>query len=637
MARQEVEALATRSRSYGADPAFVFLGGGNTSFKTADTLYIKPSGVALADIQADDFIAMDRRAIRQLYASEVPVESGLREGFVKDMMAAAVRPPGCGRPSVEAPLHELIDCRYVIHLHPAKVNGMTCSVEGADACARLFPDALWVDYIDPGATLAIEIKKIFDGVSGPQAQILILQNHGVFVGADTLAEIDAIYGRIMRTLDEAYAAAGMATELATCDCDFGDAMRSLPELRGALGSASSLPVLTVSPDSFKPAAGPLTPDHMVYAKSFPCEVGAGQDAVTGYREAQGMDPKVLIFDSGAVAGVGSTLKGASDVLLVAKNAALVEQLTGAFGGPRYLPDREREFIESWEVESYRQKVAVGSGPEKRAQGKICVVTGGARGFGLGIAEGLVAEGATVFLADLNLAGAEESAQSLNQTVGHRVAVPVKVDISDEDSVKAMVREVVLAAGGIDLFVANAGVLKAGSVKDFELTDWQLVTKVNYTGYFLCAKHIAPVMAAQNEACPGNWSDIVQVNSKSGLRGSNRNAAYAGSKFGTIGLTQSFALELVADRIKVNSVCPGNFFEGPLWSDPEQGLFRQYLDSGKVPGAGTVEEVKRFYEGKVPMGRGCLPHDVVKAILYLVEQDYETGQALPVTGGQVMLN
>lgn len=110
-----------------------------------------------------------------------------------------------------------------------------------------------------------------------------------------------------------------------------------------------------------------------------------------------------------------------------------------------------------------------------------------------------------------------------------------------------------------------------------------------------------------------------------------------SKFGGIGLTQSFALELVEHGIKVNAICPGNFFEGPLWSDPKTGLFVQYLKAGKVPGAKTVEEVRRSYETRVPMGRGCRVEDVMRAILYLVEQEYETGQALPVTGGQVMLS
>ena len=131
-------------------------------------------------------------------------------------------------------------------------------------------------------------------------------------------------------------------------------------------------------------------------------------------------------------------------------------------------------------------------------------------------------------------------------------------------------------------------------------------------------------------------DIIQINSKSGLEGSNKNSAYAGGKFGGIGLTQSFAKELVSDNIKVNSICPGNFFDGPLWSDREKGLFVQYLQAGKVPGAKNVADVRKFYEEKVPMKRGCTIEDIMKAVFYLVEQKYETGQALPVTGGQIML-
>jgi NAD(P)-dependent dehydrogenase (short-subunit alcohol dehydrogenase family) len=134
-----------------------------------------------------------------------------------------------------------------------------------------------------------------------------------------------------------------------------------------------------------------------------------------------------------------------------------------------------------------------------------------------------------------------------------------------------------------------------------------------------------------------YADIIQINSKSGLQGSKANFAYAGGKFGGIGLTQSFALELAPFRIKVNAVCPGNFYEGPLWSDPENGLFVQYLKAGKVPGAKTVDEVKAFYLSKVPMGKGCTPADVTKGVLYLMEQCGETGQALPITGGQVMLS
>lgn len=270
----------------------------------------------------------------------------------------------------------------------------------------------------------------------------------------------------------------------------------------------------------------------------------------------------------------------------------------------------------------------------RLAGKIALVTGAAQGFGWGIACGLAEEGALVVSADLNAEAAEMRAEELRGRFGTGLAVGV--DVTDERSVEAMVRSVVLAYGGLDLLVSNAGVLKAGGLDETSADDFEFVNRVNYRGYFLCAKHASAVMKLQHRFRPELFFDIVQINSKSGLAGSSRNFAYAGSKFAGIGLTQSFALELVSHRIKVNAVCPGNFFEGPLWSDPEKGLFVQYLGAGKVPGAKTAEDVKRFYEAKVPMGRGCEVRDVVRAVLYLAEQEYETGQALPVTGGQTML-
>jgi sorbitol-6-phosphate 2-dehydrogenase len=269
--------------------------------------------------------------------------------------------------------------------------------------------------------------------------------------------------------------------------------------------------------------------------------------------------------------------------------------------------------------------------------KVCVVTGGAQGFGEGIVKELIAEGALVFVADLNVEGAQRLADKLNEKAGRTGAFGVAVNVADEESVQAMVNEIVLKVGGIDLFVSNAGVLKAGSVKEMQLRDFKFVTDVNYIGFFLCTKHVAPVMEKMNAPTGKYYTDIVTISSKSALEGSNKNGAYAGSKFGSVGLVQSFAKELVADNTKVNTVCPGNFFDGPLWSDPERGLFVQYLNTGKVPGAKTIADVKAFYEGQVPMNRGCFPSDVTRAILYSIEQKYETGQAIPVTGGQVMLN
>jgi len=267
----------------------------------------------------------------------------------------------------------------------------------------------------------------------------------------------------------------------------------------------------------------------------------------------------------------------------------------------------------------------------RLAGKVVLITGAAQGFGKGLAQALSEEGASVLLADLQLDAAISAARFIPD------ADAVYVDVSDEDSVASMFRQACLLRGGVDVFISNAGIVRAGGLEQMTVEQFELVSKVNYTGYFLGVKYASQIMKLQHRFAPDRFFDIVQINSKSGISGSNKNFAYSGSKFGGIGLTQSFALELAPYRIKVNAVCPGNFLDGPLWSDPEKGLFVQYLKAGKVPGAKTVEDVRRFYEEKVPLGRGCQIADVSRAVLYACEQEYETGQSIPVTGGQEMLN
>ena len=273
----------------------------------------------------------------------------------------------------------------------------------------------------------------------------------------------------------------------------------------------------------------------------------------------------------------------------------------------------------------------------RSAGKVIAVTGAAQGFGLEIVHDLASQGAIVILLDINEDGAHGAAQELCEMHGRQRALGLAVNVTDAKSIQAALDEIVKTYGGLDTFISNAGVLKAESVKTQPEKDFDFVTDVNYKGYFLCVQKVAPIMAAQRLGHSDYTSDIIQINSKSGLQGSNRNGAYAGSKFGGLGLTQSFAMELIEDGIKVNSICPGNFFDGPLWSNPDNGLFVQYLRTGKIPGAKTIEDVKKAYEAKVPMGRGCTTPDVMKAVYYLMEQQYETGQAVPVTGGQVMLH
>lgn len=274
--------------------------------------------------------------------------------------------------------------------------------------------------------------------------------------------------------------------------------------------------------------------------------------------------------------------------------------------------------------------------EGHVAGKVAIIVGGSRGIGEGIARDFAKEGANVaIVCSRTIDRAQRIAAELGQMYGPKTAIAVKADATSEEAVKGMVGKTVEVFGGIDILVYSAGIIRAGSVKNFSLEDFEFVTKVNYTGYFLCVKHVSQVMAEQHRRDASRIMDIIQINSKSGLRGSKRNFAYAGSKFGGLGLTQSFALELWEDGIKVNAICPGNVFDGPLWSDPEKGLFVQYLKTGKVPRAKTVEDVRRYYESKVPMGRGCTVEDILRAIYYVIDQKYETGQAILVAGGQMM--
>jgi NAD(P)-dependent dehydrogenase (short-subunit alcohol dehydrogenase family)/rhamnose utilization protein RhaD (predicted bifunctional aldolase and dehydrogenase) len=659
VAPQDLSELVALSRLFGSDPEYTLGGGGNTSFKTPTHLYIKGSGAALADIDAAGFVRLDRARLQAMWQRSYPEEPQAREALVTEVLLAA-REKGeeAKRPSVETPLHDFFSEPYVVHTHPSLVNGLGASRRSREETQVLFGErVLWIPTVNPGFQLAATVREEMEAYRkrhGRSPDLLVLQNHGLCVAGSSLEEVRA---RSAKVLEAIRARVAGAPDLSPAPFDRERAQALAPALRMLLAGPEAGSIVSFranrllldrlgSREDFAEVSTTLTPDHIVYCNHLPLYVAWEQDPVSQYqlleqgiaeyKARHGFPPKITAVERLGAFAWGPNHKSAETAMAVFLDTLKVLHYSRSFGGPQPMPPEQVDFILNWEAEAHRKKVSAGTGRAGRLAERIVLVTGAAQGFGLGISEALLAEGANVVLADLNGPLVQGEAARLGGRYGETRVLAVQADVTDETSVHSMVEQAVLGFGGLDLFISNAGVLRAGSLEETDLATFELVSRVNYTAYFLGCRYASRPMKVQHRYAPQRFTDIIQINSKSGLAGSNRNFAYAGSKFGSIGLTQSFALELVEHNIKVNAVCPGNLFDGPLWSDPENGLFVQYLRAGKVRGARTVADVRRFYEQKVPMRRGCTLGDVVRAILYLVEQVYETGQALPVTGGQIML-
>jgi rhamnose utilization protein RhaD (predicted bifunctional aldolase and dehydrogenase)/NAD(P)-dependent dehydrogenase (short-subunit alcohol dehydrogenase family) len=648
-----IQDLIDISRYYGSDNRFVIAGGGNTSYKNKEKLWVKASGSSLATITEDGFAVLEREKLSRMSEKVYSSDATEREEQVKNDLADATLTKG-KRPSVETSMHNVIGFPYVVHLHPTQVNGLMCAQDAEKILLSLFGEKnVYIPYTDPGYVLFKKVEekiKEYRAKHNEEPQVIWLQNHGIFVAGDSIEEIKAIYADIIGKLEKAVVIKLPLGERPFCSCT----ELLLPGLRMML-SKEGLKTLQVKKNNLikffydteeeqKTIIRPFTPDAIVYCKSNyiilneeepDAVLVEAEKLIPAFIEKFGYAPKVLLIKGIGLVAVGDNARQCNTVLDVFEDAMKIAFLAKSFGGAHSMTQEQIDFIDNWEVENYRRSVAAGASAG-RAENKTIIVTGAAQGFGEGIARCLLQEGANIVVADMNETVGKATVERFNSLTKSNRAIFVKTNVSEIPSIENLVHETICNFGAIDAFISNAGVLKAGGLEEMTPEDFDFVTKINYNAYFYCTKVVSKVMKLQTKYALEYYADIIQINSKSGLRGSKANFAYAGGKFGGIGLTQSFALELAPYRIKVNSVCPGNFYEGPLWSDPDNGLFVQYLRAGKVPGAKTIEDVKAFYLSQVPMKKGCSPEDVTKGVLYLMEQCGETGQALPVTGGQVML-
>lgn len=344
------------SREFGSD-SYVRGGGGNTSCKDVASLFIKPSGIALSEMTPENFLGLSRAKLAGLYDAAFPAGDAERERAVAAFMADTVMPGFAGRPSVEAPLHNCFPQRFVVHTHPAVVNGMTCGKTGAEVCAALFPDALWLPVIRPGYTVSMRVRDeigAYEAKYGRPPELLFLANHGVFIAHDEAEGVRANYDRVMDALAVLVKAAGSdglpergdPPPAKTVDDIVAAARREMGE-DAAFHEVSG---------KFAIPSGAISPDHIVYCRSHMYEGDLAPGSLRSFRERYGYWPRVVATPE-AVLGFGASARTASLALQLAWDGAMVVRYAEAFGGINYLDQPFIDFIEGWEVESYRQKVA----------------------------------------------------------------------------------------------------------------------------------------------------------------------------------------------------------------------------------------------------------------------------------------
>jgi rhamnose utilization protein RhaD (predicted bifunctional aldolase and dehydrogenase) len=377
-----VEELAVLSRHYGSDPEYVIAGGGNTSFKDESTLWVKGSGVSLAGIQPADFVAMDRGKLSAVLRKQYPPDAEEREAAVlAGMLAARKSGEENKRPSVETLIHDLIPFPWVVHLHPAMVNGITCSVEGSRAASRLFGEnMIWIPAENPGYVLSLRVKEALEaleargageaaeGRSVPPGALIFLQNHGIFAAANSAAGIRSLYGMIMEKT--------------------GNAIRTRPDFSGAVDSCGSsgeaaalfaecaggsaifarnraIAGFVENRSAFAPLSFPFTPDHIVYAGSDPLFVESPppgkslRDHITQawkeHLDRYGSAPKIAALEGTGVFGVGLSEKASRLALELFADSIKVAVYAESFGGRRFMEADKIAFINNWEAERYRSQ------------------------------------------------------------------------------------------------------------------------------------------------------------------------------------------------------------------------------------------------------------------------------------------
>jgi NAD(P)-dependent dehydrogenase (short-subunit alcohol dehydrogenase family)/rhamnose utilization protein RhaD (predicted bifunctional aldolase and dehydrogenase) len=648
----------------GKDPTLVQGGGGNTSVKTADGKYmhIKASGTALKDMNEKQGWRRLRLApVLSIIADKslARLDARTREPEVVNrlLLACDDNVTSGARPSVESHLHAFLD-RCVIHLHPLVVAAYVNARNGRAEIERLFEKEsaaggppLWVPYADPGFMLAKKIARLagdYQRQFGKRPAILFLEKHGVFVTAPTAEAAMRLVRKVIKRCSSKLRNFRLqisdfkisvsnrqnitAAKLAIRKAVFDAAGQYLPVTY--FGRSEAAAALMARGDAGRLlGTAALNPDELVYANGSAMWVEKCDASIIAAKlkklMSKGQKPSAAFVVKGMGLFVAADKKTAPIVAEITTGSLAVRMNVVKFGGIMALTKREQEFINNWESEAFRKQLAAAS-VKGEVQDRIAVVTGAGSGLGRSIAVGLAKAGAMVAIADVDEEAAEETAGIIRKepaTGRQSQTMVIRCDVTNETDVGRAFEAVLENWGGLDILVNAAGVAPAYALIDMPVDKWRFALEVNLTGYFLMAKEAARIMLRQ-----GMGGNIINLSSKSGLEASKNNTAYNATKAGEIHMARGWALELGEYGIRVNSVAPGNVFEGSkIWN-------QRYINICAKKYGIKPQEVIAFYTDRTALKREIKGQDVADAIIFLCSDRARTvtGQTLVPDSGQVMV-
>ncbi|GAB2612973.1 bifunctional rhamnulose-1-phosphate aldolase/short-chain dehydrogenase [Kocuria himachalensis] len=663
--------LISRSNRLGADPKNTNYAGGNTSAKGTATDPVTGEDVELLWVKGSggDLGTLTEKGLAALRLDRVRALTGVYRGVEhEDEMVAAfdycLHGKGGAAPSIDTAMHGLVDAAHVDHLHPDSGIAVATAADGERLTAEIFGGkVVWVPWRRPGFQLGLDIAALKD--ANPQAIGCVLGGHGITAWGETSEEAETRSRWIIDTA-EAYIDQHSSPE------PFGpvlDGYQALPEEQRRAKAAALAPVIRGLASHDRPQVGHFTddarvldflaaaehprlaalgtscPDHFLRTKVKPLvlDLSAGapvEDSIARLKELheayradyqayydrhateespalRGADPAIVLVPGVGMFSFGKdkqTARVAGEFYLNAVNV-----MRGAEGISSYAPidEAEKFRIEYWALEE--AKLARMPKPQPLAT-RIALVTGAASGIGKAIATRLAAEGACVVIADLDADKARAAAAELG---GTDVAVGVAIDVSDEAAVQAAITDAVLAFGGLDLVVNNAGLSLSKPLLETTEADWDLQHDVMAKGSFLVSKNAARVLIDQDMG-----GDIVYISSKNSIFAGPNNIAYSATKADQAHQVRLLAAELGEHGVKVNGINPDGVVRG-------SGIFAGGWGAKRAAVYGVPEEeLGAYYAQRTLLKREVLPENVANAVFALCTADFShtTGLHVPVDAG-----